>query len=86
MNSFIHISKETCRISDYPGMATLDDLFWTFAQALSYYKIVIINHIGVNDKGMVPVGGCGDTNGKSQIDKSDHLRNTYKFGRNIYRD
>ena len=47
-------------------MATLDDLFWTFAQALSYYKIVIINHIGVNDKGMVPVGGCGDTNVKSQ--------------------
>ena len=67
-------------------MTSADDLFWTFEQAVSYYQFALVNYIGFNDRGMVLAGGCGDTNGKSQIDKSDHLRNTYKFGRNIYRD
>ena len=35
---------------------------------------------------MVLAGGCGDTNGKPKIDKTDHLREAYEFGRNIYRD
>ena len=31
-------------------------------------------------------GGCGDTNGKPQIDKTNHLNEAYKFGKNIYRE
>ncbi|WP_333491043.1 hypothetical protein [Eubacterium ramulus] len=35
-------------------------------------------------KRMLLAGGCGDTNGKSQIDKTNHLKEAYKFGMNIY--
>lgn len=33
---------------------------------------------------MLLAGGCGDTNGKSQIDKTDHLIKAYEFGKTIY--
>lgn len=29
---------------------------------------------------------CGDTNGKLQIDKTEHLIKDFKFGKEIYRD
>ncbi len=29
-------------------------------------------------------GGCGDTNGKPQIDKTEHLTAAYRFGKEIY--
>ena len=67
-------------------MTSADDFFWTYEQAVSYYKFTIINYIGFRDKGMLLAGGCGDTNGKPQIAKTDHLREAYDFGKNIYRE
>lgn len=66
-------------------MTSADDYFWTYEQAVSYYKFAIINYIGFNDNGMLLAGGCGDTNGKPQIDKTNHLREAYEFGKCIYR-
>ena len=65
-------------------MTSADDYFWTYEQAVSYYKFTIINYIGFNDKGMLLAGGCGDTNGKPQINKTRHLEEAYEFGKNIY--
>lgn len=64
-------------------MTSADDLFWTYEQAVSYYKFTIINYIGFQDKGMILAGGCGDTNGKPQIDQTDYLREAYEFGRQL---
>lgn len=66
-------------------MTSADNFFWTYEQAISYYKFTIINYIGFNDKGMVLAGGCGDTNGKPQIDKTEHLIKAYEFGKSIYK-
>ena len=66
-------------------MTSADNFFWTYEQAVSYYKFALINYIGFNDKGMLLAGGCGDTNGKPQIDKTGYLREAYDFGKSIYR-
>ena len=65
-------------------MTAADNFFWTFEQAVFYYKFTLVNYIGFRDKGMLLAGGCGDTNGKPQIDKTEHLTAAYKFGKNIY--
>lgn len=65
-------------------MTAADNFFWTFDQAVSYYKFTLVNYIGLRDKGMLLAGGCGDTNGKPQIDKTEHLAAAYQFGKNIY--
>ena len=65
-------------------MTSADDFFWTFEQAVSYYKFALVNYIGFQDKGMLLAGGCGDTNGKPQIGETQHLTEAYEFGRNIY--
>lgn len=65
-------------------MTAADNFFWTFEQAVSYYKFTLINYIGFRDKGMLLAGGCGDTNGKPQIDKTNYLQKAYEFGKNIY--
>ena len=65
-------------------MTSADDFFWTFEQAVSYYQFAMVNYIGFTDKGMLLAGGCGDTNGKPQIDKTAHLKEAYEFGKNIY--
>lgn len=65
-------------------MTSADDLFWTYEQAVSYYRFAIINYIGFRDKGMLLAGGCGDTNGKPQIEKTNHLAEAYAFGKSIY--
>ena len=67
-------------------MTSADNFFWTYEQAVSYYKFTIINYIGFKDKGMVLAGGCGDTNGKPQIDKTEHLITAYNFGKSIYKE
>lgn len=67
-------------------MTAADDFFWTFEQAVSYYQFTVVNYIGFKDKGMVLAGGCGDTNGKPQIDKTKHLQEAYEFGKHIYPD
>lgn len=66
-------------------MTAADNFFWTFEQAVSYYKFTLVNYIGFNDKGMLLAGGCGDTNGKPQIDKTEHLSAAYRFGTEIYK-
>ena len=65
-------------------MTSADDFFWTFEQAVSYYQFALVHYIGFHDRGMVLAGGCGDTNGRPQIDKTAHLQEAYEFGRNIY--
>ena len=76
-------------------MTSADDLFWTYEQAVSYYKFTVINYIGFHDKGMILAGGCGDTNGKPQIDKIDYLKKHMdlekqfimnNINRNLWRD
>lgn len=64
-------------------MTSADNFFWTFEQAVSYYQFALVNYIGFCDKGMLLAGGCGDTNGKPQIERT-HLDEAYRFGRNIY--
>lgn len=61
-----------------------DNFFWTFDQVVSYYQFALVNYIGFHDKGMLLAGGCGDTNGKPQIDKTENLQKAYSFGKNIY--
>lgn len=63
-----------------------DNFFWTFEQVTSYYQFALINYIGFRDKGMLLAGGCGATNGKPQIDKTNHLKAAYEFGKNMYRN
>lgn len=65
-------------------MTAADNFFWTFEQAISYYQFALVNYIGFNDKGMLLAGGCGNTNGKPQIDKTEHLEQAYLFGKNLY--
>jgi len=78
------------RYEKYPAkdcallMTAADNFFWTFEQAVSYYKFTLIHYIGFNDKGMLLAGGCGDTNGKPQISKTRYLDKAYEFGKNIY--
>jgi hypothetical protein len=66
-------------------MTSADDYFWTFEQAVGYYRFAVVNYIGFNDRGMLLAGGCGDTNGKPRIAETSHLTEAYEFGRNIYR-
>lgn len=65
-------------------MTSADDFFWTFEQAVSYYQFAVVNYVGFRDRGMLLAGGCGDTNGKPQIDKTEHLQEAYEFGKNLY--
>jgi len=65
-------------------MTSADNYFWTFEQAVSYYQFAVVNYIGFHDRGMLLAGGCGDTNGKPQIDKTGPLERAYEFGKQIY--
>lgn len=65
-------------------MTSADNLFWTFEQVMSYYQFALVNYIGFVDKGMILAGGCGDSNGEPQIDKTDWLNKAYEFGKTIY--
>lgn len=67
-------------------MTSADNYFWTYEQAVSYYKFAIINYMGFHDKGMYLAGGCGDTNGQPQISSTEHLAGAYEFGKNIYKE
>lgn len=65
-------------------MTSADNLFWTFDQVVSYYRFAIVNYIGFNDKGMYLAGGCGSSNDKPEISKTNHLEKVYEFGKNLY--
>ena len=66
-------------------MTSADDFFWIFEQAVSYYQFTMVNYIGFHNKGMLLAGGCGDTNGRPGIGKTDHLMEAYEFGKRIYK-
>ena len=66
-------------------MTSADDFFWTFEQAVSYYQFTMVNYIGFHNKGMLLAGGCGGTNGRPGIGKTDHLMEAYEFGKRIYK-
>ena len=66
-------------------MTSADDFFWTFEQAVSYYQFTMVNYIGFHNKRMLLAGGCGDTNGRPGIGKTDHLMEAYEFGKRIYK-
>ena len=66
-------------------MTSADDFFWTFEQTVSYYQFTMVNYIGFHNKGMLLAGGCGDTNGRPGIGKTDHLMEAYEFGKQIYK-
>ena len=80
LGRYEHYPEKDCALL----MTAADNFFWTFEQAVSYYKFTLINYIGFRDKGMLLAGGCGDTNGKPQIDKTEHLTAAYQFGKKIY--
>lgn len=65
-------------------MTAADNFFWTFSQAVSYYRFALVNYIGFHDRGMLLAGGCGDTNGKPRIGETAHLAEAYRFGTEIY--
>lgn len=67
-------------------MTSADNYFWTFEQALSYYRFTLIRYIGFCDKGTLLAGGCGSTNGRPQIGRTSHLKKAYEFGRTVYPD
>lgn len=54
-------------------VTAIDNFFWTFEQVTPYYKFTIVNYIGYHDRVMLFDGGCGDTNGKLGIGKTDHF-------------
>lgn len=55
-----------------------DDKFWTFEQAISYYRFVT-KAIGWNDIGSYFAGGCNGEPGKRNINEA-HLSNAYALG------
>lgn len=65
-------------------MTSADDLFWTFEQAVSYYRFAVVRYIGFHDRGVLLAGGCGDTNGRPQIAQTGHLQRAYAFGQSVY--
>ena len=64
-------------------MTAADDLFWTFEQAVAYYRFNCVNYLGWKDKGMVLAGGCGGSPTPRCIADTRHLLNAKEFGRNF---
>lgn len=65
-------------------MTAADQNFWTFEQARFYYQFALVEYIGFHSRGVLLAGGCGDTNGKAQIGRTEHLTHAYEFGMTIY--
>lgn len=64
-------------------MTSADHYFWTFEQAVAYYRFTLVNYIGMHDCGMVLAGGCGETDGKPDIGSTDYLKKAFTFGYHI---
>lgn len=64
-------------------MTAADDLFWTFEQAVAYYRFNCVNYLGWTDKGMVLAGGCGGSPTPRCIADTGHLFTAREFGRNF---
>jgi multimeric flavodoxin WrbA len=64
-------------------MTAADNFFWTFEQAVSYYRFCLMNYLGWTDKGMVLAGGCGGSPGERHIADMGHLESSYQFGKTL---
>ena len=67
-------------------MTSADDLFWTFEQAVAYYRFTMVNYIGMHDRGMLLAPGRGGSSGRPRIAETDNLDRAYDFGLNIYKE
>ena len=56
-----------------------------FAKEISYCKLTAIYYIKFQDREILLVG-AGDTNGKPQISKTNHLKEAYEFGKTIFQE
>lgn len=65
-------------------MTAADNLFWTFEQAVSYYRFAVVNYMGFRDMGMLLAGGCGVSFGRPDIKKTGYLEQAYAFGKTVY--
>lgn len=65
-------------------MTAADNLFWTFEQAVAYYRFTLIRYIGFRDIGMVLAGGCGGVSSKRGIEHTPYLNEAYQFGKSVY--
>lgn len=72
-------------------MTAEDNFFWTFEQAVSYYRFALVRYIGFRDRGMVLAGGCGmvlaggcgGTSRKRIIEQTPFLDQAYEFGKKL---
>lgn len=62
-------------------MTAGDDNFWTFEQAISYYRF-ITKAIGWTDRGMCLAGGCNGEPGNRQINE-EYLGKAYELGNTL---
>ncbi|MDO5114866.1 MAG: flavodoxin family protein [Synergistaceae bacterium] len=67
-------------------MTAEDNYFWTFEQAVSYYRFALVNYMGFRDRGMILAGGCGGTNGRRAITETGFLREAREFGKKLYQE
>lgn len=65
-------------------LTAADNLFWTFEQAVSYYRFAVVNYIGFHNKGIVLAGGCDGSDGSPQIEKTKYLEQAYQLGKTVY--
>ncbi len=78
------------RYEKYPAldcallMTSADNFFWTYTQAVSWYRFAIVNYIGFRDLGMLLAGGCGDTNGPPGIAGTGWIEKARNFGLDLY--
>lgn len=78
------------RVEKYPEkdcallMTSAANTFWAFEQAVSFYRLAVVNYIGFHDKGILLAGGCGNTNGGPKIERTGYLQKAFEFGKQIY--
>ena len=65
-------------------MTAEDNYFWTFEQAVAYYRMALVRYIGFRDRGMVLAGGCGGTSARRHIEDTGWLEQAYALGRSVY--
>ncbi len=64
-------------------MTAADDFFWTFEQAVSYFRFSLIRYLGWTEKGMLLAGGCGGSGGPRKIEHTGYLEQARAMGQNL---
>lgn len=62
-------------------MTAEDDNFWTFEQAIAYYRFTYIKYLNWTDKGLLLAGNCGGSGEKRHIEDTGYLETAFKFGK-----